>query len=137
MNAGYLLDTNILSKFTSKQPPPDILINWMSQRLQPFYISAINYYEIVAGLRAIRSTHVLKEFQNFLKDADIKVLPVTDEVIEKATIVYAESKLVGRKHTTADALIAATALIHNLTLATHDKDFADEIELNVVWPLKP
>ena len=53
-------------------------------------------------------------------------LPITLDIAEAAARLRAAAKWEGRVLTVADALIAATAATHGLTLATrNDRDFTD------------
>jgi len=63
------------------------------------------------------------------------VLPISDEVIEKAIKLRRLRKLKSERRI-ADFIIAATALVHGLTLVTHNvKDFEWIDELSVLDPL--
>ncbi len=54
-----------------------------------------------------------------------RILPVTREIAERWGVLDAERQLAGRPLNIADGLIAATALEHDLTLATRNvRDFA-------------
>ena len=64
-------------------------------------------------------------FQNLI------VYNISDEIVEKA-ITLRRKRSMGL----ADSLIAATALVHHLTLVTHNtKDFIHLTELKVIDPL--
>lgn len=54
---------------------------------------------------------------------EIEVLPVDDRVARSFGEIVATARRDGRKPAVADALIAATAAAHNLTLYTCDGDF--------------
>ena len=59
-------------------------------------------------------------------------MPISDEVIQKASTLRQQKKM-----SLGDALIAATALIHGLTLVTSNvKDFEWIKDLSVLDPLK-
>ncbi len=54
---------------------------------------------------------------------EVEVLPIDDRVARSFGEVVAAARRNGRKPAVADALIAATALAHGLTLYTCDADF--------------
>lgn len=58
-------------------------------------------------------------------------LPITQDVVEKAIQLKQRRKL-----KLGDALIAATAMVHNLELWTNDHDFKKIPELKLCYPLK-
>lgn len=54
-----------------------------------------------------------------------RILPVTQAIAERWGTLNASRRLAGRPMGTADGLIAATAIEHDLTLVTrNEKDFA-------------
>ena len=63
--------------------------------------------------------------------ASVVVLPITSEIINTA-IDLRQQKRMGL----GDSIIAATGLVHNLTIATHNlKDFQWIPNLNLIDPL--
>jgi predicted nucleic acid-binding protein len=85
-------------------------------------VEALGYHKLTAEERAY--------FEEFFKLAT--VLPISDEVIERAVQLRQ-----ARKMSLGDALIAATALVHDRTLLTHNaKDFAAIPDLKVRDPLE-
>lgn len=136
MTQGILLDTNIVSRLADKHGPPSSLVDWLSEATEAFYISAINYYEVLAGLHEIRASRTAEEFKHLLTNLSITVLPVTEEIAEHAAKQRGLGKLSGRQHKMPDLLIGATAKTHDLSLATENlKDF-DFWGLPLVNPLK-
>ena len=74
--------------------------------------------------------HKLSESELFYLEkffAEIEILPITESIAIKATHLRQQHKI-----SLGDSLIAATALIHHLTLATRnidDFDWIDSLEL--------
>ncbi len=52
-----------------------------------------------------------------------EVIPIDEQVIREFARLVAEARRAGRRPTTTDALIAATALAYGLTIYTQDTDF--------------
>ena len=101
-----------------------------------YTISVVTYFEVVRGLRAVRSIRREREFQVFV--ANTTVLPVTEKIFEAAANVYATLHRQGRLIPDADLLIGATALIHGLAIATNNEDDFRRIPgLTVVNWLRP
>jgi toxin FitB len=92
-------------------------------------VSAISYVEVL-GFHKLTQAEKPDLEQIF---AAIAMLPITRAVIDGAVQLRQQ-----RKMTLGDSLIAATALVHNLTLATRNtSDFAWIKGLAVHDPLNP
>lgn len=114
---GYLLDTNIITAHlkNNKKITEKII------KEPEIFISVISYFEIKRGLLAINATRKIADF-NYLCQ-DLKILYLDDlAIIEKASEIYADLKNRGQMIQDADILIAATAIIKNLTLVSQDSD---------------
>ena len=61
--------------------------------------------------------------------ADANILPISPAVVNQCVAIRRS-----RKIKTPDAIIAATALVHGLTLLTHDSDFNKISGLNILNP---
>ncbi len=92
----------------------------------PISVSAISYLEVL-GYHSldVQSQHYFEVFfQN------VSMLPVSEKVIKKASVLRQHKKM-----SLGDAIIAATALVHGLTLVTHNvKDFEWIDDLSVLDP---
>jgi predicted nucleic acid-binding protein len=127
---GYLLDTNVPSEFSRDRPEPRV-VRWLkSQPMTTLFISVVTIGEIRKGLVVMpqgrrRSdleiwfhTELLTWFRN-------RILPVTYDIADRWGIWEAQCQLNGTPLNTADGLIAATALEHDLTIVTRNvKHFA-------------
>lgn len=122
----YLLDTNVLSEF-QKSRPDEHFINWVGS-VDPFnlYISVLTVMEIEIGiLRLARRDEVqAMRLRNWLEASVLegfegRVLPISLEVCRRAAQTH-----VPDPKAEIDALIAATASVHGLTVVTRNvKDF--------------
>jgi tRNA(fMet)-specific endonuclease VapC len=65
------------------------------------------------------ATTQLRRFNNFCHVN--KVLPLTDDIIDQAADIYAGLHKQGKPIGDADVLIAATALIHGVTVVTNNE----------------
>ncbi|HOB73032.1 MAG TPA: type II toxin-antitoxin system VapC family toxin [Phycisphaerae bacterium] len=81
-----------------------------------FQISLITRYAILRGLKAKGAHQQIAEFERTCRRH--RVLPVSDRVIVVAADLYANLRKQGQLIGDADLLIAATALIHRLSLVT-------------------
>lgn len=119
----FLLDTNVLSELRRRDRTDPKVAAWVDQ-IQPadFFLSAITILEIEAGtlmvarrdaeqgalLRAWVDTKVLPAFEG-------RVLPVDVAVARRCARLHVPNPRAER-----DALIAATALVHHLTVVTRN-----------------
>jgi predicted nucleic acid-binding protein len=123
MGQRFLIDTNVIIDVSGGLMPEDI----RKIVLQiPLIISAVSYMETLGWHRATPAQlHVIK---NFMSRAII--LPINTPVVER-TISIRQQKKIGL----GDAIIAATALVHDRTLVTRNvSDFKSIENLIVLNP---
>lgn len=136
---NLLLDTNILSEVQRPQPELSVL-NWLAELDEDrAFISVISLAEIRRGIALLeqgRKREALADWlTNELTDRfSGRILPVDQQVAIAWGDLMAVSKQRGCGLASMDGLIAATALIHNLTLATRNvKDF-QSLDLQIINP---
>lgn len=101
------------------------LINWLSQQdADLLYISSITIGEITNGIVRLGETKKAKELMGWLEGLQQsfkgRVLPIDAKVAECWGRLLAECEAVGKPRPAIDALICATAKVHNLTLVTRN-----------------
>jgi len=114
-----ILDTNILTAFLKDNSK---VVNKVAKYLDEYdklTISVITYYEILRGLKEIKSKKKLKLFYEMAEKAEIIILTV--EIMDKASDVYLELKKKGELIEDADILVAASAIVNNLILITDNE----------------
>ena len=134
--SDYLLDTNVVSELTKDSPAPQVVTFLIQQH--DLWLSVIVVHELGFGVRKMpdgqRRYRVSALYRNFLDRHASRVLPVDIAVAERAAQLRAQTRRRGRKLKLADALIAGTAIVHNLILATRNvKDFP-ALDVDVVNP---
>jgi predicted nucleic acid-binding protein len=94
------------------------------------YFSVVSLGEILKGVTILPEGMRRMELQQWL-DGTLRpwfqgrILPVNEEIGERWGILAGECRLKGRPLKIADGFIAATALVHDLTIVTRNvKDFA-------------
>jgi predicted nucleic acid-binding protein len=118
-----LLDSNII--IYAAQPNHSALRQWIEAH-EPV-VSVISYIEVLGFHRLSSPEQQLLEA--FF--AACEQLPVTDEVVRRATALRRE-----RKMSLGDSIIAATALVHGMPLVTHNADdFRWIAELELLDPV--
>lgn len=111
----YLIDTNIIIYYLEDKIPEFALNKLERILLESFNVSTINRIELLGWTSITESEKV--QLEDFLQAATVFYVDID---IEKKAID------IRQKHTikTPDALIAATALVHDFTLVTrNEKDF--------------
>lgn len=116
-----LLDTVVLSELRKSRPSSKV-IQWVQQHQDnDFFISVVSLGEIERGIEKKRKsepefaqelTHWLENLQRLYGD---RILPITPNIARKWGQLSAQLG-----HDGADLLIAATALVHGLTVATRN-----------------
>ncbi len=123
----YLVDTNVVSELAKPRPNSNVQ-RWASVEIGTAFISAMTIGEIIKGIERLapgtrRAT--LEAWLGTLSSQAFKarLLPI-DEIIgaEWGRLCVAARRTLP----CADSLLAATARVHNLVVATrNERDFAD------------
>ncbi|HEY2482420.1 MAG TPA: type II toxin-antitoxin system VapC family toxin [Caulobacteraceae bacterium] len=122
----YLLDTNVVSELRRTRPHGAVL-TWLGDvRDEHLHLSAVTIGEIQAGIEITRE-------QDQAKAAEIEAW--LEQVVDTYNVLGMDSRifrvwarLMHRRtdHLIEDAMIAATAAVHNLTIVTRNvRDFED------------
>lgn len=126
---GFLLDTNIPSELTRPHPDPRVS-RWLDDADDDqLYLSVISLGEILKGVTMLPESKRRAELQRWLDETlrpwfQGRILAVNELIAERWGVLAGECQLKGRPLKLADGLIAATALEHDLTIATRNaKDF--------------
>jgi len=123
---SYLLDTVVLSEMRKRQRDPNVL-QWLHDKApELLFVSAVTIGEIERGVEGQRRRNPV--FAEALGSWVEQLIAVYEERILPVDIAVARrwGRLTSRLgHASADLLIAATALVHGLTVATRNvRDFA-------------
>jgi len=136
MKVAYLLDTNVVSELRKPKPHGGVLAWLQSLDDEQLYVSAVTVGEIQAGIEMTREQDPAKasEIEAWLNQlaASYNILPMNAEVFR------AWARLMHRKSDTLyeDAMIAATALSHGLTVATRNVADFQALEMTVLNPFE-
>lgn len=129
-----LADTNVISEFVRKTPDAHVM-QWL-QGVELMAISAITLEEAYFGLSWQPNTRKLALF-NALVARMHAVYPITPAIAQRGGVLRGQFQAQGIVRSAPDMLIAATAIEHQLVLATRNvRDFLG-CGVQVVNPFEP
>lgn len=136
---SYLIDTNVLSELRRRQPD-DNVVSWMANRpSSTLYLSVLTLGELRKGIDALadgeRKSRLIDwlevELPSFFAG---RILPIDARVADRWGRLMAQAK---RPLPAIDSLLAATALVHGLTLVSRNVRDFQHPDLQVLDPWSP
>ena len=133
----YILDTNVVSELRKGKKADQNVTKWVQPLTSAtLYISVISLLELEIGillmerrdkeqgaiLRAWMNRHVLPTFSG-------RILAIDTTVVQRCAALHVPNPRSDR-----DALIAATALVHGLTVATRNVADFEDMGVDVLNP---
>ena len=123
----YLVDANVLSEPTRPAPDPNV-VEWLRRNERAIAVDPIILGEVRLGILLLRSGKKRVALERWF-DAGVQrlhCLPWEAATGLKWAQLLARLRAAGRTMPIKDSLIAATALVHGLTVVTRNvRDFAD------------
>ena len=120
-----------------KRVPPK-LAAWVQANEANIFLSIVSFAELQFGLDRAPATHK-GSLADWLAELRRELAPATEELSEPVLvrwkILLAELKANNRTMTCEDSLIAATALFHGHTVATHNQRHFEPSGVPTVDPL--
>jgi predicted nucleic acid-binding protein len=136
---SYLLDTNILSELRKTQPDPHVATWFTAASAEDLYLSPLIIGEIRQGIsrlehrRDIAQAQRLEAWLNQLKrDYRTKILPLSLAVSEQWGRLNVPDPV-----PVVDGLLAATALVYDLTLVTRNTHHVARTGVKLLNPFEP
>ncbi|MDP3067212.1 MAG: type II toxin-antitoxin system VapC family toxin [Methylocystis sp.] len=137
--SGWLLDTNVLSELRRPRPTAKVVAFVAAQPLDRLYVSVVTFAEIRFGIELIADPSRRAELHDWLT---LKVrplftqrtLPVSEDVMLKWRLLVEEGRKTRYTFSQPDLIIAATALLHGLTVVTRDTGDFEKARAPVINP---
>jgi predicted nucleic acid-binding protein len=122
----YLVDANVLSEATRASPDAAVL-DWLRKNERELAVDPIVLGEIRFGIFLLPAGARRRRLERWFDDgvARVRCLPWDADTGLRWAKLLAELRRAGRALPIKDSMIAATALVHGLTVATRNgRDFA-------------
>lgn len=121
----YILDTCAISELVRPKPSPAVA-DWIrNQQEEHLFLSVLTLGELRKGIERLADGQRRRKLENWL-DRDLRLrftgrwLPIDEEVAERWGLVTAQAAARGAVLPSLDGLIAATALVHGMTVITRN-----------------
>ena len=133
----YLLDTSVISQ-TIKETPRGPAIDWLrTVDARETFLSAVTLAELRQGIELLPAGKRRRNLDIWLRGGVAveyrgRIFPVDEPVADMAGRVSAEAKRAGVNIELPDVLIAATARVHGLAVATLDRKHFERLGVELV-----
>jgi predicted nucleic acid-binding protein len=121
----YLVDANVLSEPTKPSPYPAV-VAWLRKNEREIVVDPIILGEIRFGIHLLPAGRRRRRLDQWFEDGVAKIVCLPWEAATglRWAKLLANLRASGRALAVKDSLIAATALVHGLTVATRNtRDF--------------
>ena len=127
---NFLLDTNVVSEWVKPHPNPGV-VAWLDGMDEDrVFLSVITLAELRYGVERLDEGKRRRRLTEWLEQEltlrfEGRILDVDSAIADRCGKMTARSEAAGRPIGAMDALLAATAEVHQLTMVTHNtSDFS-------------
>jgi|688.fasta_scaffold272256_4 predicted nucleic acid-binding protein len=134
---NYLLDINVICEATAKLPETTVLA-WIEAHDHECFLSSVSLGEIWKGLHRLpegkRKRGLVRWAEGLESDFSEQILGLDTITLKAWGKLYAKHEAIGFNMDVMDSLIAATALVHQLTVVTRNMaDFPTDVKTFNPW----
>ena len=122
---SFLLDTNVVSEWTKPRPNAGV-IQWLAKVDEDeVFLSVVTFAELRRGIERLPAGSRRRRLDEWLRGElplrfEARIVGVDGAIADEWGRVVARGEARGRAIHAMDALIAATVLVHGLTLVTRN-----------------
>lgn len=136
---GWLLDTNILPELRRQRPEPSVLDFIANKPLDSLFVSTVTFAEIRFGIEIVPDPLKRAELSDWLAQTlrpmfDKRVLPISEDVMLKWRLLVEEGRKRNHTFSQPDLIIAATGLVHDLTVVSRDTSGYEHTKVALLNP---
>jgi predicted nucleic acid-binding protein len=134
---AYLIDSNVLSEATKPRPDPQVG-DWLEAHEPELLIDSVILGELRFGILSLPAGRKRRALEQWFDEivTGIVCLPWTSFIALRWAELNVELHRKGRAMPYADSMIAATALVHGLTLITRNARDFEHAGVDVVNPFE-
>jgi toxin FitB len=134
---SFLVDANVLSEAMRPRPAAKVL-SWLDQYDASLHVSTLTLAEIWKGIQMLtagRKRRALEAwFEELVTSFDGRIVSFDLNASRAWGVFYAKHESAGRKLSSFDSLLAATAIAYGYTLAARNvADFPEDVSKVNPW----
>lgn len=134
---GFLLDTNVVSETMKPDRDPGVT-EFLHERHDHLWLSVIVLHELEYGVRLLpegrRRREIATLVAGIVTNYEDRILPVAREAAQRAARLRARARRAGKPAQTGDSLIAGTAEVNSLVVATRNAEHFAPFDVEIVNP---
>ena len=135
----YLLDTNVISEWTRPRPDPAV-VAWLDAADEDMlYLSVVAFAEIRLGIELLPEGRKRSRISAWLaRDLaarfEGRIIGIEQNIAAAWAVIVVRGRVRGATPPILDAFMAATALVHRMTLVTRDERDLAGLDVPVLNP---
>lgn len=138
-STGHLLDTNAISEWVKPRPDPGV-VHWFDRVDEDrIYLSVLTLGELRKGIERLADGRRRQRLDLWLSTElperfAKRILPIDSIIVDRWSRLLARSEAAGIPIHNTDALIAATALTHQLQIVTRNVACFQPTGIDIICP---
>jgi toxin FitB len=135
----YLLDTNVISEWTRPRPDPAV-VAWLDAADEDMlYLSVVAFAEIRLGIELLPEGRKRSRISAWLaRDLAVRfegrIIGIEQNIAAAWAVIVVRGRVRGATPPILDAFMAATALVHRMTLVTRNERDLAGLDVPVLNP---